>query len=147
MNTIAAVLLAVLAATRARARRRSPPPTSISSRRRSPTQGGRPSGPGVVSRVWYGGQRMRMEAGGVESAPALILRLDQGKAYRSTPRSDASPSWTRSGCATRGQMDSAMAGELMGADERPRGHHRPCPASARSRAIGAAASASAAARW
>lgn len=79
-------------------------------------EGGRPSGPGVVSRVWYGGQRMRMEAGGIASAPALILRLDQGKAYRVDPAQRTVAVMDADRLRTRGQMDSAMAGELMGAD-------------------------------
>jgi hypothetical protein len=78
--------------------------------------GGRPSGPGVVSRVWYGGQRMRMEAGDVTPAPALILRLDRGKAYRVDPAQRRVVVMDAERLRTRGQMDSAMAGELMGAD-------------------------------
>jgi len=76
---------------------------------------GRPSGEGVVSRVWYGGQRMRMEAGGVASAPALILRLDRGKAYRVDPTQRSVTVLDADRLRTRGQMDAAMAGELMGA--------------------------------
>lgn len=79
-------------------------------------EAGRPSGPGVVSRVWYGGQRMRMEAGGVDPAPALILRLDEGKAYRVDPARNAVTVMDADRLRTRGQMDSAMAAELMGAD-------------------------------
>ena len=33
-------------------------------------------GPGVVSRVWYAGRRMRMEAGDAPGGPALVLQLD-----------------------------------------------------------------------
>jgi hypothetical protein len=77
---------------------------------------GRPSGPGVISRIWYGGQRMRMEAGGVAPAPALILRLDQGKAYRIDPAQRRVDVMDAERLRTRGQMDSAMAGELMGAE-------------------------------
>ncbi len=79
-------------------------------------EAGRPSGPGVVSRVWYGGHRMRMEAGGVDQAPALILRLDEGKAYRVDPGARTVTVIDAERLRTRGQMDSAMAGELMGAD-------------------------------
>jgi len=77
---------------------------------------GRPSGAGVVSRVWYGGKRLRMEAGGVTPAPALILRLDKGKAYRVDPAEKTVSVLDADRLRTRGQMDSAMAGELMGAD-------------------------------
>src|SRR5687768_11934341 len=48
-------------------------------------EGGRPVGPGVVSRVWYAGRRMRLEPGDAPEGPALILRLDQGKAFRVDP--------------------------------------------------------------
>jgi hypothetical protein len=59
---------------------------------------------------------MRMEAGGVSPAPALILRLDQGKAYRVDPAQRTVTVMDADRLRTRGQMDSAMAGELMGAD-------------------------------
>jgi hypothetical protein len=80
-----------------------------------PYANGKPSGPGVVSRVWYGGQRMRMEAGGVGAAPALILRLDEGKAYRVDPTRKTVAVLDAERLRARGQMDSAMAGDLMGA--------------------------------
>jgi hypothetical protein len=79
-------------------------------------EGGRPAGPGVASRVWYGGQRLRMEAGDVAPAPALILRLDRGKAYRVDPAQRRVVVMDADRLRTRGQMDSAMAGELMGAE-------------------------------
>src|SRR5262249_56909706 len=46
---------------------------------------GAPSGPGVLSRVWYAGRRMRLEAADERDAPALVLRLDRGTAYRIDP--------------------------------------------------------------
>jgi hypothetical protein len=79
--------------------------------------GGRPAGAGVVSRVWYGGRRMRMEAGGVAAAPALILRLDRGKAYRVDPAQRRVVVIDAERLRTRSHMDAAMAGELMGATE------------------------------
>jgi hypothetical protein len=78
---------------------------------------GKPTGPGVLSRVWYGGRRMRMEAGGVAGGPALILRLDQGKAYRVDPAERTVTVIGAERLKTRTQMDAAMAGELMGATE------------------------------
>jgi hypothetical protein len=114
MNTIAAVLLAVLAGS-APAPAPGPSTDVYFEQTTVAYQGGRPSGPGVASRIWYGGQRMRMEAGGVESAPALILRLDQGKAYRIDPAQRRVTVLDAERLRTRGQMDSAMAGELMGA--------------------------------
>ncbi len=146
MNTIGAVLLATLAGSAPAPAAR--PSTDVYFEQTTVAYaGGRPSGPGVVSRVWYGGQRLRMEAGGVAPAPALILRLDQGKAYRVDPAQRRVIVLDAERLRTRGQMDSAMAGELMGADERAGGHHRSCPASGRWRVTSAAASASAAAPW
>ena len=115
MNTLAAVLPAALTASVLAAT----PPASTDVYFEQTTvayAGGKPSGTGVVSRVWYGGQRMRMEAGGIEPAPALILRLDRGKAYRVDPAQRRVAVMDADRLRTRGQMDSAMAGELMGAD-------------------------------
>ena len=112
MNTLAAVLLALLAAPGAA---RPSTPDVYFEQTTVPYAAGRPSGPGVVSRVWYAGQRMRMEAGGVVPAPALILRLDLGKAYRVDPARKTVAVLDAERLRTRGQMDSAMAGDLMGA--------------------------------
>lgn len=111
MITLAAVLAALLSAPAA------PPPVTdfYFEQTTAPHAGGRASGPGVVSRVWFGGQRMRMEAGGVVPAPALILRLDLGKAYRVDPARKTVTVLDAELLRTRGQMDSAMAGDLMGA--------------------------------
>src|SRR4029453_14255057 len=46
---------------------------------------GRPAGPGGVWGVLYAGRRMRLEPGDTADGPALILRIDQGKAYRVDP--------------------------------------------------------------
>jgi hypothetical protein len=78
---------------------------------------GRPAGPGVVSRVWYAGRRMRLEAGGVADAPALILRLDEGKAYRVEPDRRRVVVVDLDKLRMRAQMDLSLAGDLMGAGE------------------------------
>jgi hypothetical protein len=115
MHTSSAVLIAAVAASAAVAA--PTPSTDVYFEQTTVAYAdGRPSGPGVVSRVWHGGQRMRMEAGGVTPAPALILRLDQGKAYRVDPAQRRVAVLDAERLRTRGQMDSAMAGELMGAD-------------------------------
>lgn len=115
MNTLRAVLVAAVAGSAAAA---TPGPSKDVYFEQTTVAyaGGRPSGPGVVSRVWHGGQRLRMEAGDVAPAPALILRLDQGKAYRVDPAQKRATVLDANRLRTRGQMDSAMAGELMGAD-------------------------------
>jgi hypothetical protein len=78
---------------------------------------GKPSGPGVVSRVWYAGQRMRLEPGGAPGGPALILRIDQGKAYRIDPAGKRAVVVDLERLRARAQMDVSLAGDLMGAGE------------------------------
>lgn len=78
---------------------------------------GRPSGPGVVSRVWYAGRRMRLEPGNTTDGPALILRIDQGKAYRVDPAAKRAIVVDLERLRARAQMDLSLAGDLMGAGE------------------------------
>src|SRR5574339_276203 len=79
-----------------------------------PYVGGKAAGEGVVSRVWYGGKRMRMEAGGVASGPALILRLDEDKAYRVDPAAKRAYVMSAERLRSRSHLDAAMAADLMG---------------------------------
>jgi uncharacterized protein DUF4412 len=82
-------------------------------------QQGRPAGPGVATRVWYAGQRMRMES--ADGGEALILRLDQGKAFRIDPVERRVLEMRLDQLRARSQMDLSMAGDLMGIQEsRPR---------------------------
>jgi hypothetical protein len=78
---------------------------------------GRPAGPGVVSRVWYAGRRMRLEPGGATDGPALILRIDEGKAYRLDPARKRAVVVDLDRLRARAQMDLSLAGDLMGAGE------------------------------
>ena len=80
-----------------------------------PYADGKPAGAGVVSRVWYGGRNMRMEAGGATPAPALILRLDDGKAFRLDPVEKRAYAMSTDRLRARSQLDVAMAADLMGA--------------------------------
>jgi hypothetical protein len=77
----------------------------------------RPAGPGVQSRVWYAGRRMRMEAGLTGAGPALILRLDEGRAYRLDPDGKTAVQVDLSDLRARARQDAATAGGLMGALE------------------------------
>jgi hypothetical protein len=77
---------------------------------------GEAPGPGVRSRVWYAAQRMRMEAGGAGEGVALILRLDQGLAYRIDPARKEAVRLDLAALRTRVREDSAAAGMLMGGD-------------------------------
>jgi hypothetical protein len=80
---------------------------------------GQPPGPGVASRVWYAGngKKMRMEAGGATAGPAFVLRLDTGRAWRIDPGQKTAVAIDVDRLRTRTQMDMAMAGDLMGAEE------------------------------
>ena len=92
-----------------------------------PYADGRPAGPGVSSRVWHGGARLRMEAGGVSPSPALILRLDEGRAYRVEPALRRVSVMSAERLRMRSSMDAAMAAELMGSDLDTRARTTPLP--------------------
>src|SRR5687768_3282817 len=81
------------------------------------TAPGATPGPGVASRVWYSGKRMRMEPGGAASGPAFILRLDTGQAWRLDPATRTAVAIDVDRLRSQAQMDLAMAGDLMGAEE------------------------------
>ncbi len=81
---------------------------------------GKAGAAGVVSRVWYAGRKMRMEAGGDPDGPAFILRIDSGKAYRVNPAERSVVEIDLEALRTRSQMDLAMAGDLMGGADEPR---------------------------
>ncbi|HVR70068.1 MAG TPA: DUF4412 domain-containing protein [Vicinamibacteria bacterium] len=82
---------------------------------------GRPTGPGVSSRVWHAaGGRMRMEAGGGEDGAALILRLAEGKAWRLDPERQIATVLDVARLRERSRMDLGLAGQLMGVEETPR---------------------------
>jgi hypothetical protein len=81
----------------------------------------RPAGPGVSSRVWHGGAgRMRMETGGIEGGPALVLRLDEAKAWRLDPTRKTAVALDVERLRERSRMDLGVAGQLMGALDEPR---------------------------
>ena len=76
-----------------------------------------PAGPGVVSRVYYSGRRIRLEAGGAEQGPAFLLRLDQGRAYRLDPEARTATELDVDRLRAQAQMDASMAGDIMGLGE------------------------------
>jgi hypothetical protein len=78
---------------------------------------GRSDGSGVLSRVWYAGRRMRLEAGDAEGGPAFILQLDRGKAYRLDPVEKLATEIDLERLRSSAQMDLSVAGDLMGGDE------------------------------
>jgi hypothetical protein len=86
---------------------------------------GKPAGPGVVSRVWCSGKKMRLEPGEASGGPAFILRLDQGTAYRVDPAEKRVVVLDSARLRARSQEDLSMAGDLMGADAEDSARSRP----------------------
>jgi Domain of unknown function (DUF4412) len=74
---------------------------------------GQASGPGVSSRVWVSGRRLRLE-GEAARGPAFILQLDLGQAYRLDPERQVAVQIDVARLRNRSQMDSSAASDLMG---------------------------------
>jgi len=105
--SVAAVLSLVLAA--------GPAPASVYFEQTTVAHaGGQPAGAGVTARVWYAGSRMRLEPGDAPTGTALLLRLDQGKAWRLDPGRKRAVELDLARLRDQSQMDVSMAGQLMG---------------------------------
>lgn len=74
---------------------------------------GQASGPGVSSRVWVSGRRLRLE-GEAPKGPAFLLQLDLGQAYRLDPERQVAVQIDVARLRNRSQMDSSAASDLMG---------------------------------
>jgi Domain of unknown function (DUF4412) len=70
-------------------------------------------GPGVSSRVWVQGRRLRLE-GAALKGPAFLLQLDVGQAYRLDPDRQVAIQIDTARLRNRSQMDSSAASDLMG---------------------------------
>ena len=77
---------------------------------------GRAQGQGVHSRVWVSGRRLRLE-GEAAQAPAFLLQLDAGQAYRLDPARQVAVQIDVSRLRNRAQMDASAASDLMGSAE------------------------------
>jgi hypothetical protein len=92
-----------------------PPPAEVYFEQLTLTRvDGQEPGPGVVSRVWFGGRKIRLEAGDTPGGPALILRLDTGRAYRLDPEQRTVVELDAERLKARSMMDLSVAGSLMG---------------------------------
>ncbi len=78
--------------------------------------GGSAEGPGVRSRVWHSGKRLRLEAGDAPGGPALVLRLDEGRALRLDPESKVAVEIDPARLRARSSADASLAASLMGAE-------------------------------
>lgn len=88
---------------------------------------GRPGSPGVRSRVWCAGRRLRLEAGDSPGGPALVLRLDEGRALRLDPESRTAIELDMARLRARSAGDAAVAAGLMGGADEEELRTRPIP--------------------
>jgi hypothetical protein len=72
------------------------------------------SAPGVRTRVWCAGRRLRLEAADLPGGPALVLRLDEGRALRLDPEARVATELDADRLRDRSQSDAAVAAGLMG---------------------------------
>jgi hypothetical protein len=75
------------------------------------------AGPGVRSRVWHAGRRLRLEAGDAPGGPALVLRLDEGRVLRLIPEARVAVELDAARLRARSHADAAVAATMMGGDE------------------------------
>ena len=81
--------------------------------------GGEAAGPGVRSRVWHAERRLRLEAGDEPGGPALVLRLDEGRALRLDPEARVAVELDVTRLRARSHQDASVAGSFLGEALRP----------------------------
>ena len=79
--------------------------------------GSSPRGAAVKTRVYSTGRRMRLESGEAEGGPALVLRLDEDRAFRLDPAAKTARLLDLTRLRAQSQMDVGVAGEALGATE------------------------------
>ena len=79
--------------------------------------GSSPRGAAVKTRVYSTGRRMRLESGEAEGGPALVLRLDEDRAFRLDPAAKIARLLDLTRLRAQSQMDVGVAGEALGATE------------------------------
>jgi hypothetical protein len=77
---------------------------------------GEPSA-GVHSRVWHGPRRIRLEAGDTAGGPAMIVRFDEGRAFRLDPDARVAIEIDPQQLRARSHQDASVAGTLIGAED------------------------------
>ena len=78
---------------------------------------GEAGGPGVRSRVWHSGRRLRLEAGDARGGPALVLRLDEGRAFRLDPEAQVAVEIDAGRLRARSHADASVAATMMGGED------------------------------
>ena len=79
--------------------------------------GSSPRGAPVRTRVYSTGRRMRLESGETQGGPALVLRLDENRAFRLDPTAKTASPIDLTRLRAQSQMDVSVAGEALGATE------------------------------
>ncbi len=72
------------------------------------------AGPGVRSRAFHSGRRLRLEAGDDPGGPALVLLLDEGRAFRLDPEARVAVPIDAARLRARSHEDAAVAAALLG---------------------------------
>jgi hypothetical protein len=72
---------------------------------------------GVRSRVWHAARRMRLEAGDEPGGPALVLRLDEGRALRLDPETKVATEIDTRALRARSHQDASVASTLIGGED------------------------------
>lgn len=75
------------------------------------------TGPGVRSRVWHAGRRLRLEAGDLPGGPALLLRMDEERALRLDPEAKLAVEIDASRLRARSHGDASVAASLLGSED------------------------------
>jgi hypothetical protein len=83
---------------------------------RTATEGEVP-GPAVRTRVYSLGRRMRLESAETPAGTALVLLLDEGRAFRLDPARKTATLLDADRLQAQSQLDLAVAGEALGAAE------------------------------
>jgi hypothetical protein len=81
------------------------------------TSEGENPGPAVRTRVYSLGRRMRLESAESPAGTALVLRLDEGRAFRLDPARKTATLVDVDRLRAQSQLDLAVAGEAFGSGE------------------------------
>lgn len=74
-----------------------------------------PTGPAIRTRVCSLGRRMRLESAEDRGGPALVLRLDEGRAFRLEPARSTATTLDLERLRLQSHLDLGVAGETLGA--------------------------------
>lgn len=107
------LLLAVLLA----APKKAGPPGVYYEQTTQSVVGSSPRGAPVRTRVYSTGRRMRLESGETEGGPALVLRIDEDRAFRLDPAAKSATLVDLTRLRAQSQLDVSVAGEALGATE------------------------------